>query len=262
MPTSYKARKHYSELVLEVYRAVWEETRVRMASIHSADPSASEGEEVPDETPWTRSLRDRWRGLLESGRLPTRWVRKATRLGVSIGHQPPIAFVVAQRLILRHWLLVFDEVQLLDVSSATLLADVLSWFWRMGGVVVGSSNKVPDDLYKNGVQRERLEPFVEALKARCPVVLMRSDKDWRVERAHRTEGKGVSWYVSGQEAGFERRLASFVDNSTGTTCCVWYTPWRLIIHRTELRGNHGIWSEDTCTLVRGRRVPVHIRAAV
>ena len=51
-------------------------------------------------------------------------------------------------------LLVFDEVQLLDVSSATLLADVLSWFWRMGGVIVGTSNKVPDDLYKNGVQRE------------------------------------------------------------------------------------------------------------
>ena len=233
-----------------------------MASMHSVDASVSEEEETAVATPWTRSLRDSWRGLLERGRLPTRWVRKATRLGASIGHQPPIAFVVAQRLILRHWLLVFDEVQLLDVSSATLLADVLSWFWRMGGVVVGSSNKVPDDLYKNGVQRERLEPFVEALKARCPVVLMRSEQDRRVERAHRAEGKGASWYVSGQEAGFERRLASFVDNSTGTTCCVRYTPLRFIIHRTELRGNRSIWSEDTYTLGRGRRVPVHIRATV
>lgn len=215
MPTPYKARKHYSELVLEVYRAVWEETRVRMAGVHSAAPSLSEEGDASDAVPWTRSLRDRWKDLLEGGRLPTRWVRKATRLGALTGHQPPIAFVVAQRLILRHWLLVFDEVQLLDVSSATLLADVLSWFWRMGGVVVGSSNKVPDDLYKNGVQRERLEPFVEALKARCPVVLMRSNKDWRAERAHRTEGKGVSWYVSGREAGFERRLASFIDHNTG-----------------------------------------------
>ena len=152
--------------------------------------------------------------MLERGRLPTRWVRTASRTGASIGHQPPIAFVVAQRLILRHWLLVFDEVQLLDVSSATLLADVLSWFWRMGGVVVGSSNKVPDDLYKNGVQRERLEPFVEALKARCPIVPMRSDKDWRAERAHST-GQGISWYVFGQEAEFERRLASLVDPNTG-----------------------------------------------
>ncbi|KAH9935750.1 AFG1-like ATPase-domain-containing protein [Fomitopsis serialis] len=214
MPTPFKARKHYSELVLEVYRAVWEETRVRMANVHSADPSASDP--TSETLPWTRSLRERWRGLLDTGKLPTMWVRKATRFGTtpSAAHQPPIAFVVAQRLILHHWLLVFDEIQLLDVSSATLLADVLSWFWRMGGVVVGSSNKVPDDLYKNGVQKERLEPFVEALKARCPVVLMRSEKDWRAERASRSEGQGASWYVSGQDEEFEKKVRSFVGPDT------------------------------------------------
>lgn len=65
-----------------------------------------------------------------------------------------------------NWLLVFDEIQLRDVSSATLLTDVLSWFWRMGGVVVSTSNWLPYDLYRNGVQHERLEPFVPALKAR------------------------------------------------------------------------------------------------
>ncbi|KAH9839231.1 AFG1-like ATPase-domain-containing protein [Rhodofomes roseus] len=208
LPTPFKARKHYSELVLEVYRAVWEETRARMAGVHAAEPSASES--TSESAPWTRSLRDRWREMLDTGKLPARWVRKATRFGASAPSlQPPIAFVVAQRLILRHWLLVFDEIQLLDVSSATLLADVLSWFWRMGGVVVGNSNKVPDDLYKNGVQRERLEPFVEALKARCPVVLMRSEKDWRVDRASRSEGQGASWYLPGQEEEFENKVMSF-----------------------------------------------------
>ncbi|TFY56993.1 hypothetical protein EVJ58_g7297 [Rhodofomes roseus] len=213
LPTPFKARKHYSELVLEVYHAVWEETRVRMAGVHAAEPSASES--TSESAPWTRSLRDRWREMLDTGKLPARWVRKATRFGASAPSlQPPIAFVVAQRLILRHWLLVFDEIQLLDVSSATLLADVLSWFWRMGGVVVGNSNKVPDDLYKNGVQRERLEPFVEALKARCPVVLMRSEKDWRVDRASRSEGQGASWYLPGQEEEFENKSLGPADYIT------------------------------------------------
>ena len=186
-----------------------------MASVYSSKPSTSE--QGSDTVPWTRSLRERWQELLGSGKLPTRWVRKAVRFGTSspTGLQPPIAFVVAQRLILRHWLLVFDEIQLLDVSSATLLADVLSWFWRMGGVVVGSSNKVPDDLYKNGVQRERLEPFVEALKARCPVLLMHSEKDWRVERASHSEGQGATWYITGHEADFERRLVSSVEPHAG-----------------------------------------------
>lgn len=117
--------------------------------------------------------------------------------------QPTIAFVVARRLLLRHWVLVFDEVQLLDVSSATLLADVLSWYWRMGGILIGTSNKVPDDLYKNGVQRERLEPFVEALKQRCPVAMLSSGKDWREVRAEETASE---WYTLDQEKQFRSRL--------------------------------------------------------
>lgn len=126
--------------------------------------------------------------------------------------QPTIAFVVAQRLLLRHWLLVFDEVQLLDVSSATLLADVLSWYWRMGGILIGTSNKVPDDLYKNGVQRERLEPFVEALKQRCPVAMLSSGKDWREVRAGQAESE---WYTLGQEIQFRAKLQGLYGTKGG-----------------------------------------------
>ncbi|KAI0779449.1 AFG1-like ATPase-domain-containing protein [Fomes fomentarius] len=209
-PTPYKARKHYSQLVLEIYRAVWEETRRRMAAMHAAQ-CPQEPVERPAHS-WNKVVREQWRELLRSGSLPIRWKRKSN-MSFSLTRgpiEPSIAYVVAQRLILRHWLLVFDEIQLLDVSSATLLADVLSWFWRMGGIVVGSSNKVPEDLYKNGVQRDRLEPFVEALKARCPVVLMRSERDWR---AIRGDGDERSWYVFAQRREFERTLAALKRDS-------------------------------------------------
>ena len=33
----------------------------------------------------------------------------------------------------------FDELQLLDASSAALLRDVLSWYWRLGGVILSCS---------------------------------------------------------------------------------------------------------------------------
>lgn len=33
----------------------------------------------------------------------------------------------------------FDELQLLDASSAALLRDVLSWYWRFGGVIISCS---------------------------------------------------------------------------------------------------------------------------
>ena len=62
----------------------------------------------------------------------------------------------------------FDNVQLLDVSG--LMSD-LSWYWRMGGVVVGTPNKVSDDPCKNRVRRRQLEPCVEegALSFREPL---------------------------------------------------------------------------------------------
>ncbi|CAL1706731.1 unnamed protein product [Somion occarium] len=204
-PTPFKARKHYNQLVLEIYRAVWEETKIRMASEEAV-------EQVSEPQPWTRSLRDQWRQLVSTGSLPIKWTRAArqnTSFIASHGYtQQTIAFAVAQRLILRHWLLVFDEIQLLDVSSATLLADVLSWFWRMGGVIIGTSNKVPDDLYMNGVQRERLEPFVEALKVRCPVYVMRSERDWREIKAG--DGLDRSWFTYEQKAEFKAKLADVI----------------------------------------------------
>jgi len=217
--------------VLEIYRAVWEETRHRMTAVRLAAAPAAETSSVS----WNKSLRDKWRELLRSGALPTRWTRRpSSSIFLEKDIQPPIAFVIAQRLVLRHWLLLFDEIQLLDVSSATLLADVLSWFWRMGGVVVGSSNKVPDDLYKNGGQRERLEPFVEALKARCPVIIMRSEQDWREVRA--AAGKSSSWFVYGQEKEFERKLKAFSDKEQVSG------PRDLAVFGRSL---HIPWSTDT-----------------
>jgi protein AFG1 len=129
-----------------------------------------------------------------------------------------MTYVIAKRLILSHWLLVFDEIQLLDVSSANLLADVLSWFWQMGGVIVGTSNKVPEDLYKNGVQKERLGPFVDALKARCPIVSMQSKQDWRMVKG-RTE-RNRTWFNWDQEEQFNVQLQSIIDVDKGV--CLLY----------------------------------------
>ncbi|PPQ68045.1 hypothetical protein CVT25_014506 [Psilocybe cyanescens] len=191
VPTPYKVRKHYSQLVLEIYRGVWEETKRRMVT---------NGQIAPEERgPWNRNIREQMERLLHTGSLPIRW--GTFKRFPSEYNNPSIAFMVAKRLLLRHWLLVFDEIQLLDVSSANLLADVLSWYWRMGGVIVGTSNKVPDELYRNGVQRERLEPFVEALKVRCPVTVLDGQKDWR-EVQSASEISGRSWFTLDQRSAF------------------------------------------------------------
>ncbi|KAL5528379.1 hypothetical protein ACEPAF_7515 [Sanghuangporus sanghuang] len=202
LPTPFKTRKHYSELVLEIYRGVWEETRRRKTFLYAHE----QGQPQPSDRPaWTRAVRAQWQKLLESGTLPKSWRSVAYRGAIASAHSrhlnlSPISFAIAHRLVTQHWLLAFDELQLLDVSSAGLLADVLSWYWRMGGVVVASSNKVPDDLYRGGVQRERLEPFVEALKARCPILEMPGKGDWRREKA--SNGFRSYWFTKNHEDEF------------------------------------------------------------
>ncbi|KAL5523830.1 hypothetical protein ACEPAG_8003 [Sanghuangporus baumii] len=202
LPTPFKARKHYSELVLEIYRGVWEETRRRKSFLYAREHEQSQPSSRPA---WTRTVREQWQKLLESGALPKSWRSVSYRDAIASTYSrhlnlPPISFAIAHRLVTRHWLLAFDEFQLLDVSSAGLLADVLSWYWRMGGVVVASSNKVPDDLYRGGVQRERLEPFVEALKVRCPVFEMPGKGDWRREKAN--HGFRSYWFTKNREDEF------------------------------------------------------------
>jgi peroxisome-assembly ATPase len=168
---------------------------------------------VNSQTPWTRNLRTQWRSVLHSGSLPKIWTRSPAFAAARSTSNQTIAYTIARRLVLHHWLLVFDEIQLLDVSSAGLLADVLSWFWRMGGVIVGTSNKVPDDLYKHGLQRERLEPFVEALKVRCPVMEMREKTDWR--RVRGSNSSGSSWFKKGDEKAFADTLAAAIPVEAG-----------------------------------------------
>lgn len=100
----------------------------------------------------------------------------------SAGMGTTLPMHVASQLFLTHGhVMVFDELQLLDIASATLLRRILTSYWRLGGVVVATSNRVPEDLYENNVQRRSLVAFLAALKERCPIVEV-GGRDWRVER--------------------------------------------------------------------------------
>ncbi len=89
----------------------------------------------------------------------------------------------------------------------------------MGDVVVGTSNRVPEDLYVNGVQRERLGAFGRALRARCEVVNVGDgeSKDWRIMRA----GAGrKTWFVNAERDEFESLVDAQVDSSSSRSLTV------------------------------------------
>ncbi|WP_212523798.1 cell division protein ZapE [Actibacterium sp. MT2.3-13A] len=89
---------------------------------------------------------------------------------------------VAEALSKEISLLCFDEMQITDITDAMLVGRLFEMMFGNGVTVVTTSNRVPDDLYKDGLQRERFLPFIALIKARLEVHHLASPNDYRQNR--------------------------------------------------------------------------------
>lgn len=76
--------------------------------------------------------------------------------------------------------LCFDEFFVNDIGDAMLLTGLLSAMLSSGMTLVATSNCPPEQLYKNGLQRERFLPTIDIIHRYCQVVSVDGPQDHRL----------------------------------------------------------------------------------
>ncbi len=97
----------------------------------------------------------------------------------------PLA-IIAKRLADKTRLLCLDEFHVQDIGDAMLLAGFLKTIFENGVTLVTTSNIPADELYKNGLQRERFLAAIELIKQHTEELHLDGDKDYRTELLERT----------------------------------------------------------------------------
>ena len=86
---------------------------------------------------------------------------------------------LGRRIAAKFKLICFDEFHVADITDAMILHRLLVALFDNGVGFVTTSNFRPDELYPNGLHRDRILPAIELLNARMDVINVDNGTDYR-----------------------------------------------------------------------------------
>lgn len=96
------------------------------------------------------------------------------------GHPNPLKQVAA--LFSRHHrVLCFDEFHVSDIADAMILSELFKYLFAQGVTLIATSNIPPDDLYENGLQRDRFLPAIALIHRYTDILHLTGPIDFRMQ---------------------------------------------------------------------------------
>ncbi|MEP6884503.1 MAG: cell division protein ZapE [Gammaproteobacteria bacterium] len=120
--------------------------------------------------------------------------------------------VVAERLALSARVICLDEFFVADIADAMILTGLLEGLFRRGVTLVATSNAAPDQLYKDGLQRQRFLPAIELIQNHVDVVHLDGGVDYRLRQLERVPTY-LDSRLAGTTAQMRRQFAALADDS-------------------------------------------------
>jgi len=117
---------------------------------------------------------------------------------------------VARHFRARARVICFDEFFVSDITDAMLLGRLFEHLFALGVTLVATSNVPPDDLYKEGLQRERFLPAIRELKSHTQLLHVDGDTDYRLRHM---QGTDLFYVPAGKQA--DAYLTAFFTRLTG-----------------------------------------------
>ncbi|QNM82558.1 cell division protein ZapE [Sphingomonas sabuli] len=112
---------------------------------------------------------------------------------------------VAEHIAAQAKLLCFDEMQVTNPADAMILSRLFGKLLDHGVKVIATSNRPPQDLYKDGLNRELFLPFIATLESRFDVVEVNGPTDYRLDRLAGVD----TWHVPNGPAATEALSRAF-----------------------------------------------------
>ncbi|MEI6893579.1 MAG: cell division protein ZapE [Colwellia sp.] len=107
-------------------------------------------------------------------------------LKVLTGQSDPLK-IIAKKFADETQIICFDEFFVSDITDAMILGTLFEELFAHNVTLVATSNIIPDELYRNGLQRERFLPAIKLINEHTLIVNVDSGVDYRLRTLEQAE---------------------------------------------------------------------------